>query len=418
LKKRHEVLIFLVLLSIITYLDRLAIAVAGTRMQEELGITPERWGWVLGVFLLSYGAFEIPTGALGDRIGQRKVLTRIVVWWSAFTALTGSVSHFHLLLLTRFLFGVGEAGAYPNISGSIARWFPATERARAQGWVWGASRLGGALAPLLVVPMQGAWGWRASFWLFGALGVVWAFFWRRWYRDFPVEQPGITTGELKEIGPAGEATPHASIPWATLFQNRTLWLIMAMYWCYVWGSWFYLSWFPTYLVKGRGFSEAEMGVYSALPFLMGTLGNLAGGMVSDHLSRRHGLRIGRVMVGATCLAGAALFLYATAATQGKVTGIVFLGLGFGVMDAMLPAAWALCLDIGRRYAGAVTGATNSAGQFGGFVCSVAFGHIVQATGNYNAPVALIATMVLAAAVLFSRIDPGRYSVGDELRQQV
>ena len=199
-KKRSIVLILLVLVSVITFLDRLAIAVAGPRMQDELGITPERWGWVLGAFVLAYGLFEIPTGAMGDRIGQRKVLTRIVVWWSVFTFLTGSVSGFVPLLITRFLFGVGEAGAYPNIAGGIARWFPPGERARAQGFIWGASRAGGALAPLLVLPIQEAFGWRASFWIFGAVGLVWAVVWYWWYRDDPAAQPGITDAELREIG--------------------------------------------------------------------------------------------------------------------------------------------------------------------------------------------------------------------------
>src|SRR5437879_9442843 len=133
MRQRHLVLILLVVLSIITYLDRVCIAVAGPRMQRELGISPERWGWVLGAFVLSYGLFEIPTGALGDRMGQRKVLTRIVVWWSVFTCLTGAALSSTQLLVTRFLFGMGEAGAYPNISGALARWFPAQERARTQG---------------------------------------------------------------------------------------------------------------------------------------------------------------------------------------------------------------------------------------------------------------------------------------------
>ena len=412
MKKRNKVLLLLVTFSIITYLDRLCIAVAGPRMQEDLGISPERWGWVLGVFLLSYGAFEIPTGALGDRIGQRKVLARIVVWWSAFTVLTGSVSSFLPLLATRFLFGAGEAGAYPNSSGSIARWFPATERARAQGLVWGASRVGGALAPLMVIPLQVAFGWRASFWIFGSVGVVWALVWQRWYRDRPAEQPGITQAELKEIGGSGQALSHEGVPWRKLFAAPQLWLIMAMYWCYVWGSWFYLSWFHTYLVKGRGFTEKEMGLYAALPFVMGALGNLTGGFLSDSLSRRYGLKVGRSMLGAVCLGISALFLFATAATSGKWSGILFLSLGFGVMDCMLPAAWALCLDIGRKYAGVVTGAMNSAGQFGGFACSVLFGYLVQAYGDYNLPIVVIASMVLLSAFLFWKIDPTRQLIPD------
>ena len=142
---RRRVLPLLIALVIITFLDRISIAVAGPRIQQELHITPQRWGWVLGAFVLAYGIFEIPTGALGDRVGQRSVLTRIVLWWSAFTCLTGAAIGFPVLVATRFLFGAGEAGAYPNISGVIVRWFPVRERARTQGFIWAASRMGAPL---------------------------------------------------------------------------------------------------------------------------------------------------------------------------------------------------------------------------------------------------------------------------------
>src|SRR6266436_547629 len=162
MKYRHRVLGMLFLLSVITYLDRVCIAVAGPRMQADLQIGPEWWGWVVGVFAISYAAFEIPSGSMGDRMGPRKVLTRIVLWWSAFTTLTGFAANFQLLLPIRFLFGAGEAGAYPNSSSSISRWFPTVERARAHGIVWMASRIGGAISPLLVVPIQARYECRAS----------------------------------------------------------------------------------------------------------------------------------------------------------------------------------------------------------------------------------------------------------------
>ena len=133
MKQRQTVLLMLLALAIITFLDRISISVAGPRIQEELKLSPRQWGWVLGAFILAYGLFEAPTGAMGDRLGQRRILTRIVLWWSAFTSLTGAAMNFPVLLATRFLFGMGEAGAYPNISGALAHWFPATERARTQG---------------------------------------------------------------------------------------------------------------------------------------------------------------------------------------------------------------------------------------------------------------------------------------------
>jgi ACS family glucarate transporter-like MFS transporter len=407
MKKRHQVLCFLLALAIITFLDRIAIASAGPRIQEELHIPPSRWGWILGAFVLSYGIFEIPTGALGDRFGQRRVITRIVLWWSVFTSLTGVASGFVSLLVTRFLFGMGEAGAYPNISGVMARWFPAGERARTQGYVWGASRFGGALAPLLVVPLQMAIGWRWTFAIFGAAGLVWAICWRAWYHDVPATQPGISHRELEELRNSGAPSKAHAVPWRTLLQKRQLWLIFVMYWSYAFGSWFYFGWFPVYLVKGAGFTEAQMGIFTALPFLLGTAGNLAGGFLSDRLVARFGLKIGRRLVGCASLGLSSLLLVSMTLTHNHAAIVVLSSLGFGVADLMLPVAWAICLDIGGEHAGVVTGVMNTAGQFGGFVCSVLFGYVVAETASYQIPVWGVAVMVMIAAFLFSRIDPTR-----------
>jgi MFS family permease len=407
MRKRYLVLGMLVFLSAVTYLDRVCISFAGMRMQRDLDLSPDQWGWVLSVFAVAYGLFEIPTGALGDRFGQRKTILRIVVWWSAFTALTGLAWSLPVLLIVRFLFGVGEAGAYPNMSGSIGRWFPPTERARAQGFVWGASRLGGALAPLLVVPLMQWIGWRNMFLSLGLIGVAWAVAWRAWYHDNPADHPGMTAEELSEIGPSAHARGHRDVPWARLIRNRQLWLIMLMYWCYVWGSMFYLTWMPQYLVKGRGLSEEQMKLFSGLPFVMGTIGNLAGGFLCDYFSRRLGLTHGRRLIGCASLVGASLLLLATALTTGQASGVILLALGFGLMDCMLPTAWATCTDIGQHHAGAVTGAMNSAGQAGGFVCTVLFGYLVSLYGDYNLALFPIAAMVFAAGMLFLWIDPAR-----------
>jgi MFS family permease len=399
MSERHAVLWLLIILSMITYLDRVCIAIAGPRMQEELAISPQQWGWVLGAFAFAYGVFEIPSGALGDRSGHRKVLTRIVVWWSAFTCLTGAVSGYVSLLVVRLLFGAGEAGAFPNISGCIARRFTPTEQARAQGAVWAASRAGGVLAPWLVVPIMASLGWRAVYWIFGALGLVWAAIWFGWYRDQDVP---------RSIGRAGATRLAApETPWALLFRAPQLWLLMSMYWCYVWGSMFYLTWFPTYLMKGRGLSEQEVGAYAASPFVLGVMGNLAGGHLSDRMARRFGLGLGRRLVGSASLTISAVLILGSALTPGKLSAIVLLSLGFGAMDCMLPSAWAICLDLGKEHAGAVTGAMNSAGQAGGLACSVLFGYLVGATGDYDAPLFVIAAMVFLSALLFARIDSTR-----------
>ena len=407
MRKRHIVLALLVVLGIITFLDRMCIAVAGPRMQADLGISTERWGWVLGAFILSYGIFEIPVGAWGDRWGHRNVLSRIVLWWSVFACLTGAASGFVSLLMIRFLFGAGEAGGYPNIAGVISRWFPGAERARAQGFVWGAGRFGAGITPLLVVPLMQAWGWRAAFWIAGATGFVWVAVWRLWYRNRPAEQPGITPQELQEIQSQPAPEIGHSIPWGLLARSRQLWLISGMYALYVWGSWFYFSWLHTYLIKGRGFTESEMGMVGSLPYFMGACGNLTGGFLSDYLARRHGLRNGRRWVGTASLATTSLLFLATALSTGKVSAIVLLAVGLFVLDFLVPTAWAVCLDVGRQHAGAVTGVMSTAGQAGGFVSTVLFGYIAERAGSYDAPLLMISLMVMVSAILFWSIDASR-----------
>jgi MFS family permease len=404
---RHWVLVLLFFLSMITYIDRVCISVAGPTMQAELGLTPTMWGWVVGAFTLSYALFEIPAGAMGDRYGSRVTLSRIVLWWSAFTAATGAVSNFFLLLLTRFLFGMGEAGAYPNASLTVSRWFPTAQRARAASVVWGASRLGGALSPLLVVPIMVAYGWRAAFYIFGAVGVVWVVIWYWWFRDTPAQKAGTSAAELAEMAaenPAAEAGHH-KLPWRRALRNRNFLTILLMYHTYCWGSYFYLSWLHTFLVKGRGMSQDEMKSLSTLPFLMGFCGNLLGGVLSDFLTRRYGLRIGRRTVGAAGLFGSGLCMLVTAYTPDPFLAVVLLALGYGAMDCMLPVSWAVCLDVGKRYAGAVTGSMNMAGQFGSFISSIVFGMLVDAYGSYDLPLKVFSIFLFVSAWLFTRIDP-------------
>ncbi|HVW86635.1 MAG TPA: MFS transporter [Bryobacteraceae bacterium] len=408
MKQRRQALLLLAALAVITFLDRISIASAGPRIQADLHISAEQWGWVLGAFILAYGLFEVPTGAMGDRKGPQGVLTRIVLWWSAFTALTGAASGFAPLVTIRFLFGAGEAGAYPNMAGVVARWFPAAERAQAQGFIWAASRFGGALAPLLVVPLQMWIGWRWTFVVFGFIGVAWTIAWRTWWRNLRAGDPsgGAATGKV--------APAHSRTPWSELFRQPQLWLIFVMYFCYAWGSWFFFGWFPTWLVKGAGFSEAEMGIYSALPFLLGTAGNIAGGFLSDRMVASFGLKRARRLVGCGSLVISSLLLIGMTLTHQRAAVVTLSSLGFGVADLMLPTAWALCLDIGGEHAGVVTGVMNSAGQFGGFVCAIVFGYVVQATGNYNVPLWGVAGMVMLAALLFTRIDASRPLFGRAL----
>lgn len=403
MKQRHKVLGLLGVLSALTFLDRMAIAVAGPRIQMDLHIQPHYWGWVLSAYVFANGVFEIPFGAFGDKNGQRRILPRIVAWWSSFNVLTAQCRSFWQLCTVRFFFGLGAAGAYPNCAGVIARWFPPGERARSQGVVWAASRLGGALAPLLIVPLQQLFGWRPVFALLGIVGFCWAITWRTWFRNRPEEMPGITPEEIAEIGADNSVHDHGPIPWRHMARSRSLWLIVIAYGCYACGSWFYFSWFPTWLVHSAGLSMNGV-VLVSLPFLVGLVGNLVGGVLGDWLTSRWGARLALRIIPGVCLLFTALVLVAMAVLHGRLVVIALSCLGFGLMDLMLPSAWALCVAIGGRFSGTATAMMNTAGQAGGVLCTVLFGYIVHVTGSYNRPLWFIAAMVLVSAVIFSCID--------------
>jgi len=376
--------------------------VAGPRIQHALRLSPVQWGWVGGIFSISYALFEIPSGYLGDRIGARAVLSRIVLWWSGFTALTGLAWNYSSLLVTRFLFGAGEAGAGPNASVSISRWFSPTERARAMGIFLMGAEVGTALTPLLVIPIQQHYGWRASFFVLGLIGVGWVAAWRRWYRDHPSDSPGISQCELNEIGQTTENSKHA-LPWRSALRSRNLWAILLSGFSYRYGIYFFQFWLPTYLMSGRGYSETALLLTTWL-FAGGAIANVTGGWASDALVKRLGLKAARRTVPFAGLAVSALSLTLTIFVAGKYYLLVLLTLGYcGITFAQAPC-WAVCMDVGVRFTGVVSGARNTTSQVGATISSIVFGYMVRSTGNYNIALIPVVGMIAVCAMFCLRID--------------
>ncbi len=423
--RKNAILTMLVILGMVTFLDRINISVAGSSIMHDLNLSPAEWGWVQSAFILSYGLLQIPMGALGDRFGHRSILALIVLWWSLFTAFTGLAGGLMSLLVIRFMFGVGEAGSSPCSTGVISRWFEKGEVGKAQGYVWAASRMGGALTPFVVIPVMMTVGWRAAFYLLGALGIVWSLVWWGFYRDpkggsgasctsgtsrtsgpSSPSSPSGPSGTSRTSGPSCPSEPRAtSLRWSVLLSNRQFWLICGMYFFYAFGSWFFFSWFPTFMELGRGFEKSELTYAVAVPFVMSMIGNIAGGHLTDRLTHRYGIRVGRKALGSTSLAVSAVCMFLAAFIPGKMAVFVFLSLCFGIFDLMLPSAWALCIDLGQRHAGTISGAMNTAGNIGGFCCGILFGELVQQSGNYNLPLYMIAGMLIVSAVLFAFINP-------------
>ncbi len=406
LRFRHRVLAVLFLLSTITFLDRVCMNVVSKYVKADLGLNNQQFGWVLAAFSLAYALFEIPTGSLGDRIGPRSVLTRVVVWWSAFTALTGSAFSYGYLIVIRFLFGAGEAGAFPNASIVISRWFPATELGRAQSVIWSAGRIGGALTPLLVIPLVHNLGWRWAFVVLGGVGIFWAIGWNYWYRNEPREMAGISQAEIDEIEEKRiiKSSDHR-ISWQTIIKNPNIWALMLMCHLFFYGSYFFTNWSSTYFQEGRGMSEDQTKNFISLSYFLGAISCLVGGALSDFLVKKYGLKIGRRAVGIGGLGFSALFfLLAGLATDNQTAGFM-LAMCVLSKDLALPVAFATCVDIGGRNAGSVSGTMNFAGQMGGLFITIIFGTVVEKTHNFNYPLFLIAGCLLVSALLWFKIDP-------------
>ncbi|MCA4900886.1 MAG: MFS transporter [Bacteroidota bacterium] len=393
MQKKYLILFILSLLSVITFLDRNALSIAGLRITQDLGLSESQFGWILTAFTLSYGLLEIPMGLWGDRFGEKRVIARIVLWWSLFTAVTGLVTGFASLFVVRFLFGAGEAGAYPNTAIAIKKWFPPIERGRAQSFIWMASRIGGAIAPFIVVPLQIQFGWRTTFYFLGAIGLLWVVLW--WLLYPTKAEPPVQTAQDED-----------SRPWQSNLYQRNFWLLLLMYYCYASGVFFFISWLPKYLQSGRGIAESELAYSAALPFLMAAFGCWLGGFSSDWLVKKIGGNWGRKIVPVFGLALSGLAMIA--ATQvGVDAAVVLLALGLALMDVTAPVAWAIATDLGGRSSGAITGAMNSAGLLGGTVASLGIGYLISFSGSYNVPVVLIGIQLLLGAAIagFLRVKP-------------
>ena len=407
-KKRYQVLGLLSALAVIAYLDRTSISVAGSRITESLHLTETQFGWVQAVFTIAYGLVQIPMGILGDRKGVKGVLLFVVVWWSIFTLLTGLSSTFAFLLLVRFLFAVGEAGAFPNISIAISKWFPIQERGRAQGYIWAFSRVGAILSPLIIVPILSAYGWHTVFFLFSIIGIIWGIIWFFWFHENPSEMPGITNEEIIKIEANRKIKKNATpLSFKKIIENRNLWALTMMYFFYQFGAYFFLFFLPKYLRQGRGFSEIEMGFFSSMPFVLGAISCLLGGYLSDFFVKRIGLKWGRRII---CLLGllfAGGSMIAAALSVNNYATVIFLCLGLAFKDLTLPVIWTAATEIGGKHTGAITGSMQMLGQFGATIMTLGFGYIVTETHNWNLPIIIIGVLVICSALLWLLIDASK-----------
>ncbi len=401
---RYGVLGFASSLAMITYLDRVCFGTVAPQIQREFHLTDTQKGMLFSAFALAYAAFEVPSGWLGDVYGPRRTLIRIVLWWSIFTALTGAVFYdaqlplfaFLSMLTIRFLFGMGEAGCFPNISRAFHNWFPFTERGFAQGTVWMAGRFAGGITPFLVLALlfetthdgQTISHWRHTFWIFGSIGLIWCvlFWWR--FRNQPEQHPSVNQEEIDLIQ-HGEShgEVHSGVPWRLLLTNGNLWVLCFMYFCAAYGWYFNITYLPGYLERTFGLTKGEkwsaewweFSFLAGAPLLVGSVACLFGGILTDFFIRRTGNRKwGRRLFGVIGHGICALCYFLSMFAHSPWLFVLSITMAAFWNDLTMGSAWASCLDIGKRYSGIVAGCMNTVGNLGGFAAGTITGLILDA----------------------------------------
>jgi MFS transporter, ACS family, glucarate transporter len=411
---RYGILGLTFLVAFVMYIDRACMGTASPYIMKEFGIDKIQMGWSASAFNLAYSIFQVPGGWLTDRFGARIVLAVAITWWSLFTAATGLAFSAISLGVTRFLFGMGEAAAFPASSRAVLPWLPAAQRAFGQGFQHSGSRLGAALAPLAVVALIPVAGWRGVFYLFGAIGLVLAIVWYAWFRDYPNDHARVNPEELellKASGISGKPKSKRAVPWRRILSSRDVWYLSTMYFCYGWVLWLYIQWLPTYLVEHRNFSQIKMGLGASLPLLAATVSNVLGGWFSDTVALATGnLRRGRLLVALLGFGIAGLVLIPAAAADSASTALACLTIALAALELTVAVSWAIALDLGRDFSGSVSGVMNTLGNLGGTLGAVSIGYISTLLG-WTWVFGAASAMCLLAGLIATLIDPRRAITG-------
>jgi len=405
---RRRVVGLMLALGMITYLDRACIATLAPDIMRDLGLSKEEMSWVYSAFAFAYAVFEVPTAWWADRLGTRRVLTRIVLWWSAFTMATAAVFNLTSLLVTRFLFGIGEAGAWPCVARTFSRWIPLAQRGRVQGLFFSGAHLAGGVTPMCALALASVWGWRGVFVAFGAVGLVWCAVWWRFFRDDPTEHPAVNAEECALIAEGRVGAAPAREGWAywrrLLAHRNTLPLCLA----YIPNScafYFCITWLPTFLKEKHHFDALSLGLVAGLPLLVAVAGDLGGGAATDWAVRRFGLRAGRAGVSALGNGLAGLAMIGATQVHAPVAAVALITLSVAATMFTLGATWSTCLDIGGAHVGVVSAAMNTSGQIGSVFGPPLVVYLLRRFDDWNAPLLGIGILFLLGAACWAFIDP-------------
>jgi ACS family glucarate transporter-like MFS transporter len=407
-RTRYGVILFAVSLSVLAYIDRACISMAAPFMRKDLNLGVVEMGYVFSAFALAYAFFEIPGGWMGDWLGPKRVLTRIVLWWSFFTAATGWVRGFVPLVVTRFLFGMGEAGCFPNLTKAMTIWLPHHERVRAQGIMWTFARWGGAFTPPLVMLLFYHMSWRWVFGLFGSLGLVWCAFFLVSFKDNPRDHKRVNAAELELLrGSEKLASGHGDVPWFKLLSRGTVWLLWAQYFLISYPFYFYITWLPTYLIEALHLDAKAASHLTVLPLLFAGAGSLVSGMLSAKVANWTGsVSLARRALGMTGFLVAGLLILLHIQIKTPLLAMLAMGVATFFHDITTPGAWGACMDVGGKYAGTLSGSMNMMGNFGSLASPIAMGYILKATnGNWALCMYSVAGAYLLGTLCWPFMDP-------------
>jgi MFS family permease len=407
---RYVVVAFMVTLAMVTYLDRASIGALAHLIRRDLGLSLDEMGEVFSAFALAYALFEIPTAWWADRRGTRSILARIVTWWSVFTIATAGAFNYLSMLMVRFLFGMGEAGAWPCVARVFSRWVPAGERGTVKGIFFAGAYTAGAVTPLVVgfLVEQCALPWRAIFVAFGLVGFAWVAAWWRWFRDEPTAHPAVNAGERELIlaGRAAAAPLLRGWPyWRRLLGRRNMVALCLMYVPNCVTFYFCITWLPTYLREQHHFEKAELGFLASLPLFLSVGTQFLGGWWSDRLTRRFGVVVGRRVPAVVGYALAAVAIVIAASAHGPRTSALFIALAAAACMLTTAPAWGTVVDIGREHSAVVGAVMNTAGQVGAIISPLVVAKSVTWFHDWNLPLFLLGGLFVLGAACWFFIDP-------------
>lgn len=402
-RTRWWILILISIMYLICYMDRSNISVAQPEIAKQFHLTKSAMGLVLAAFTWAYALGQVPAGWLGDRFGAKKVLTVIMTWWSAAAMMTGAAIGLASLFGARFLLGVGEAGAFPVASRGMWLWFPRSERGRIQGVTHFFSRFAVAITPFVAGSILIAFGWRAIFYIFGSLGIVWAIIFNLYYKNRPEDHRHVNSAELAEIradSPDRAMLERRQTPWKRILLAPNMWFVAVGYACFFFGTNFYLTWYPTYLREHRHLSLVSLGLLGSVPLFAGMAGDLFGGALSDAIfRRRNNAGMARRVVAAPGFVLAGLFVIPAALTSDPVTSVLCLAVSFFFLEWVIGPAWAVPMDIGGEFSGTVTGIMNMVGALGGSLAAIVYGSLFD-RGLWVAPFYVSAVVMGIGALIW------------------